>query len=479
MATTLDDIAQAIRGFIASEAQVPEGDPAFTLDIHLYEAGYLDSIRLVSLMAFIASRLRVELDDSALFSEQFTTIRGIASLVYAAARAGDAPAKTAAPQGDPPIRALARSDLPAVARLYEFVERSQTRNAPLGLEDYFRRILLDQPHADPALPSLVFEENGNIEGFLGVHVRRLRLKDRPIRAACVGQLVVEPRARPKAVGLKLLETFLAGAQDLSLTDGATHDVLAMWEALGGRARAVGNLRWTRVLRPWRFAAGLLARRDGALGRGLALLGSPFATVADGVTRTVTGTRFRSSAPATALREQELTPEALVRRVEASGAPSLRPAYDAEYLRWLFHELGEVRSRGTLRRVLLLDAGTPAGWYVYQLKRGGVAHVLQVGVISSAEAVLAHLFRDAERAGAVAIQGRGEPRLLPTLDRMGVGLDYASSYAVAHTKDPEIAAALHSGDALLTRLDGEWWTGFQQEPHHAAPAPPPALATAAS
>ncbi len=466
MAADVDDVAQRIRAFFTAEAHVPADDPGFTPDVHLFEAGYLDSIRLVTLLAFLETTFDVKLDDDALFSDQFTTIRGITALVRAAkeGKARVARASADAPH-NPAIRPFREADLPAVASLYELVERSGTRNPPPGLEGCFRRMFFDQPHADPGLPSLVHEENGKIEGFLGVHVRRLRLRGRPVRVACLGQLVVEPESRHKAVGMHLLRECLNGPQDLTMTDGATHGVLGMWEALGAHARSTGNVRWTRLLRPWALASDILAQRARGFAPIVRLLGGALASVADLLTRCVTGSRFRAADPAPDLEERELTPEALVERIDLCRGVALLPAYDTGYVSWLFQELEQVRSRGRLRRVLLVErGGTFAGWYVYYRKRGGVSQVLQlVATPSAAQAVFTHLFRDADRGGATAVQGRLEPNLLSALRGMEVSLQHAWSYAVAHTKDPGIAAAIHTGDSLATRLDGEWWCGFQHEP----------------
>jgi hypothetical protein len=32
--------------------------------------------------------------------------------------------------------------------------------------------------------------------------------------------------------------------------------------------------------------------------------------------------------------------------------------------------------------------------------------------------------------------------------------------LAHSRHPEIVAAIQQGDAMLTRLEGEWWLRFQ-------------------
>ncbi len=77
-------------------------DAEFTCDVHLFEAGYLDSLSLVRLIAFVEADFTVQLDKKQLFSEEFTTINGIASLIEAALPA-DMPAAEATPKVEPTL----------------------------------------------------------------------------------------------------------------------------------------------------------------------------------------------------------------------------------------------------------------------------------------------------------------------------------------------------------------------------------------
>ena len=55
------------------------------------------------------------------------------------------------------IRPVEPYDLPQVASLFESVMRSGGRTPPPLLAAYFERTLLDNPWADPEIPSLVYE----------------------------------------------------------------------------------------------------------------------------------------------------------------------------------------------------------------------------------------------------------------------------------------------------------------------------------
>ena len=74
---------------------------------------------------------------------------------------------------DSRIRPLERDDIPALARLYQVVMRGGGET-PAFLAPFFERTLLDQPWADPTIPSLVYVEDGEILGFIGSNIRRMR-----------------------------------------------------------------------------------------------------------------------------------------------------------------------------------------------------------------------------------------------------------------------------------------------------------------
>ena len=120
------------------------------------------------------------------------------------------------------IRPLERDDVPQVASLYELVARSASREAHLGLAPHLERAFLDHPEADPEIPSLVYvDKTGRIAGFLGSSVRRLELDGRLIRLGVSGQLVTEPEIRAHAAGAFLIREYIAGPQELSITDTAS------------------------------------------------------------------------------------------------------------------------------------------------------------------------------------------------------------------------------------------------------------------
>ncbi len=361
------------------------------------------------------------------------------------------------------IRPLVQDDLPQVASLYEQVARSGSTTAPPGLAAYFEDMLFGDPWADPEIPSLVYVVDGTIKGFLGSSVRRFVLDGRPARMAVSGQLVTDPGVRSQAAGAFLVKEYLAGSQDFTVTDTASPDAQRLWEGLGGWTAHLHSVGWVRVFRPWRFGAELRARR-----RNAESVPEPIRPVLSGLDavsgRVAPG---RLGAPAAGTRSEELSPGAVAEHLPAvAGRLRLRPAYEDErFLDWLLPELARVRKRGALVARLVHGADERVrGWYVYYLPEGGIGQVLQVVAGDrGVDDVLDDLFEDAHARGASAVQGRVEARLLGPLSRRHCVLHASGYLALVHSRRDEILGSIQSGQALVTRLEGDWWMGHHLEP----------------
>ena len=124
----------------------------------------------------------------------------------------------------------------------------------------------------------------------------------------------------------------------------------------------------------------------------------------------------------------------------------------------------VEGRGPLARRLVLDAaGAPAGWYVAYMPRGATAQAIGLGSARpDPGVVIDRLMADARAAGCDAVKGRVEPALLRALTKRRC-LFSPTEWALADYTDDEVAAAVAREQALITRLDGEWWMGYHLEP----------------
>ncbi|MCS7007480.1 MAG: GNAT family N-acetyltransferase [Gaiellaceae bacterium] len=335
---------------------------------------------------------------------------------------------------------------------------------PAALIAFLERTLLDQPWADPALPSLIYEESGEILGTIGASTRRMRFLGTPVRVVVSAYFWAHPEARARGVGARLLRELLSGPQDVTLTDAATPEVRRMWEALGGTTVHLGCFSYVRVLRPARLAAERLLRTQAPR---VARLAASAVAPLDALASYVPRLRLRVE-PSDATSEP-LTAAAVVDHLPSVAASlSLVPDYDVPYLEWLFAQLSDIdRSRlpwlqrrepGELWAEVVTRRERVLGWYVCHLRRGGPCRVLQIAAPPRhMTRVVRHLCLRASELGATAVVGRLEPRILQALEE-GIGrvLYRGRGRMLVHAKNPALVTAILRGDALLTSLDGEWW-----------------------
>lgn len=77
----MPEVANQIERFIRETFLVADDDPAFNRHVDLFEAGYVDSVGMVEMLGFIIDTFRIEVPDSALLSDEFTTIDGMARTI--------------------------------------------------------------------------------------------------------------------------------------------------------------------------------------------------------------------------------------------------------------------------------------------------------------------------------------------------------------------------------------------------------------
>lgn len=357
------------------------------------------------------------------------------------------------------IRPLTAADLPAAVAVFDARLGSGRGVAEPALMDSFTRTLFENPWADPELPSLVAEDDtGAVVGMITVGARRMRLGERPVRLAVLADLCVTPEAERTAAGVRLLQHALRGPQDASISDTASDAARRIWLRLGGSTVPISAITWVRLFGPWR--TGLLHAGARTHRRGDRRVPHRAAAALDRATARAWSRAAAPPAPALGEREP-LTPENLIAALPAVGRGlALVPDYDAAYAAWLLAELERVRARGELVAQAVWRGGAAgrrvAGYFVYHLRPGRRSDVLAVAAGSEAdtELVLDHLLDDAHRRGAAMLRGRMEPRLASAVIARGCLLS-PSSHALLSTGDAELARAVLAGDALLTRMEGEW------------------------
>jgi hypothetical protein len=139
---------------------------------------------------------------------------------------------------------------------------------------------------------------------------------------------------------------------------------------------------------------------------------------------------------------------------------LRPFYEPGSLGELIQRAGE-RTPGILRATLLRDsASRVAGWYLFHFVRGGLAEVLQIASREDCrQQVVAHMATDARKLGAIAAVSRLEPGMAAPLANQFCLLFRRKHLMLIHSRFPDILDAIHSGQAFISRLEGEWCLRF--------------------
>jgi len=265
-----------------------------------------------------------------------------------------------------------------------------------------------------------------------------------------------PTAAP-LVASRLVRQVLAGPQDLLFSDISNDSARRIFEALGGAATILlYSMMWQRPVRPARHAVSWLRARGAP-----ALITQslrPLAAVADAAL-----TRWGPSAAPSRFAHDGYSVGDLPLDVAAKRLPdllpsrALQPEYDEQWLAWFLGLAQQMDPQRVLRRRLVRDPHQePAGWFFYRVEPGGVAEVLQLVARKDARApVFDALLWDAWSTGATMVAGRLEPSMVREMSARHCYFRQADYWTLAHTKDSEILDAILSGNALLSRLEGEW------------------------
>lgn len=352
------------------------------------------------------------------------------------------------------IRPFTRADVAEVGNLC----RAHVPGWSLD-DDLLAGLMLDDPWADPELPSLVaMDGTGRIIGFTGVQTRRVRYDGASIRAVHSGHGVVEPNRRGGATGAMLIGRALSGPQAFTWSDGTIDAVAAIFRTFGGQIDHVRSCDWVLGLRPtrWLFSvvAGSAPRSERASRRALVPVGGfPFQSLGRRV--------FRSAFPGPfpGLTSEDADASTIVEHLlDLNKDNRLWVDHDEAHLEHMFglvRRFGGLESfKGTLHCRLVRRNGKAVGWYAYLLRSAGASRVLHITARErDADAVLSDLVAHAREHGSAALAGRAEPHLQRALTQHFAILGYARQPTI-HTKDPALAATLATQASVVTRIDGD-------------------------
>ena len=270
----------------------------------------------------------------------------------------------------------------------------------------------------PEIPSLVYVDNsGEILGFIGSHVRRMRFDGEPVRMAAAGPLIAHPKVRNRGVGAMLWRRYLTGPQELTITDGASDEMRQIFELIGGQMMHPSSISGCAcshlgLCRHCSQHERERAPPDQAVVRtALPALDRP-------TTRAIS--RFHPP-PAQGTSDELLTPKLLLEHMpQITRLLRLVPDYDEQFLEWVFEEMNYNRTWGhPHRRLVRGEDGQSAGLVRVLREPQESCMVLQLAAQSrNAGAVIDNLFAHAVAGGGAAVQGRVEAHILAPVAHRG-------------------------------------------------------------
>jgi methoxymalonate biosynthesis acyl carrier protein len=84
----LTEIVHLLRNFIQERFKIPEKDPDFSDDVHLFNYGYVDSFGAVELNSYVEKTFAIKVTTTDLIAFPLNTIQEIATFI-ARRRAGE------------------------------------------------------------------------------------------------------------------------------------------------------------------------------------------------------------------------------------------------------------------------------------------------------------------------------------------------------------------------------------------------------
>ena len=348
---------------------------------------------------------------------------------------------------------MREQDAPAVAHLFAARFRS-TRS--VDVEVVARRLVrayFEHPWPDPDIgPWLLEAEHGRVIGFLGVTPRHFRWQGRTLRAAMIGNLMVDAEHPDAGGSSRIISAFLEGPQDLAISDSALDITRKISNRFRGATIRLLSQSWRLGLQQaTTVVEGLVRNRRDPASRALRRL----AVALDDLGREVGRGPWRLPTS-----ECQVVPLPVARFAElltehsADQPESIVPIYDAASLAWVLHTPrgGE---HGLRMREVKNAAGHTLGWFVHYVERD--AELIHIGsVLGAGQRVFDCAMLDAAAAGACAMTGRIVPGLMREMSIRGAR--YATrDWTILHTRSPEIVAAFHAGAVNLQPMDGERWS----------------------
>jgi hypothetical protein len=352
------------------------------------------------------------------------------------------------------IRSADPSDLLEVAALRRRVFTQSTHHTDEALAAYYRAVFFENPWRDDRYTPVVYVgEQERILGFLGVIPRPMLFAGRRITGVSTAEFMVSPESRG-VIGPRLLRRILDGPQDFTYSDRATDTATAMYEAFGGISVVWNSLYWSVPL-------DRVALRYEMAGQSEISFASRVLRKGARSLERLAGRLTKLPSIPAGVAEQPLDPQTVVESIRnVVGHSDLYPEYDRISIDWLLERIRERPQYERLSARRLARDSLTIGWYIYAIREGDTADVIQTAAVPGEEAVVFDaLLHGIARDGGRIAHGRLDRRFASVVMKANLPLTLARPWVGMHSRNPEITTAFATGRVFLSRLDAEWWLGF--------------------
>ena len=361
---------------------------------------------------------------------------------------------TAAAPARGSVRAMQRSDIPAVATIFR---TAFAKGQPIGdLTSYIEAVFFDCP--------LYSEEHGGVvydNGRQGISAAVLSLPmpfiahDQPVTARLLCAFMADG-TRSGALGAARITRYLSLKNvEFCFSDNASPVSLGHWMAGGGTMLPVQSLEWRRGFHPLGalFSGMGRARRTGRLPHAVA----PLLRVIDRIMLACKPSLTPRAVPGCTTNTATLQvffehAEAMTQRF------SVRPMWRRNYFDWLARIAAMNDTLGQLQCRMVEKAGKAIGIYLFAGRPGATARVLNLLCLEDCELdVTNEMFASLASEGYVDAAGMAQPFLMKALMRQRRLIFKHRGYFCLQSRYGDLLDAAKTGDLYIGGLASENWS----------------------
>lgn len=321
----------------------------------------------------------------------------------------------------PEIRKFKSEDLDQLIKLYCKLFTSPANRPIEEVRRRFIRLFNEYPLCHDGISSLVHvEDNGEINGFIGVLPIHFRLKERDLLGTLLTTMMVSPDCSTMGAGSKLLRKALSQGQDFAYSDRvAANDkaIPLIWKRVGGSYAWPFGFKWQFVIHPvfWFFRIKITNFTGRKFIPVRFLLNSTYLLIK--FIHNNLPSALNSSSPTINSISEPLTKNNIIEYFTSNEShKSIVAIHNKNEINWLIQHFDDYSSRGERISALIRSSinKKPIGWYDAYIKHGIVEVVSFDAKQDSAHDVFNHLLNHSNSFRAILIKGENSLMELSSL-----------------------------------------------------------------